>query len=291
MLNIISNPFAGKGKAGKTTKKIIKLLKQKKVEFLVYFSEKQGDIKAFTSKLFEKGERTFIIIGGDGTINEVINAIDDLTECRFGIIPAGQCNNFAKTLGFKTKIDKTLSRILTDEVLAVDYLLCNDRKAVNTISLGLSSEVLKNFHSKNKFKLLYFFSALKKLKKYAGIELIVKADDVEYEKYTYDEIAVCNGEFYGCNIRINPYANVTDKSANIMMFFSSADKKGKNLISLFNGGKHIYREDNKQMWAKTVEISNEENALQVCIDGELAEFEKAKIEIVPASLNILIKKD
>ena len=84
MYNVIVNPNANNKKASKVVKKVSKYLKSQDVEFLVYFSETADDITTITSKLCKEGEREFIVIGGDGTLNHFVNALTDPSKTNIG---------------------------------------------------------------------------------------------------------------------------------------------------------------------------------------------------------------
>ena len=88
MYYFIVNYTGGSGKAQKTWNKVHYLLKTKNIEYKAYVTKKQGHAREIARKLSELDEQDIriVVVGGDGTINEVINGITDFSRIRFGII-------------------------------------------------------------------------------------------------------------------------------------------------------------------------------------------------------------
>ena len=71
----IVNPHAGNGSAGSKWPKIRALAKDRLGSFKSYITENAGDAKQFTKKAITDGVRRVVCVGGDGTLNEVVNGI------------------------------------------------------------------------------------------------------------------------------------------------------------------------------------------------------------------------
>ena len=67
---IIYNPVSGNGKSNYLVKRLQEDLNKKNIQYKIYKSKYSGDIKSLCTN---KGEKNFIIIGGDGTFNEAVN--------------------------------------------------------------------------------------------------------------------------------------------------------------------------------------------------------------------------
>ena len=86
------------------------------IEFIPHHTTYKGEASVIAEKISsESGNADIIIIGGDGTINEVINGLRDFSKIRLSVIPAGSGNDFARELKIKKHAPiKTLRKILSN---------------------------------------------------------------------------------------------------------------------------------------------------------------------------------
>ena len=107
MFYIIANPTSGRKKSNaKELNQIYDYLNDNKIEYRLfesqYYHHPYEIAKQITSE-HESGD--LIVIGGDGTFNEVLNGIKDLSKWNIGLIPTGSGNDFAKSINFSFLID------------------------------------------------------------------------------------------------------------------------------------------------------------------------------------------
>ena len=81
--------------------------------------------------------------GGDGTINAVASALVGNSAVKFGILPMGTFNHFARDLGIPTDMEKAVEIIVAGQVKSVDVGEVNGRIFVNNSSLGLYPEMVR----------------------------------------------------------------------------------------------------------------------------------------------------
>lgn len=99
MYHFIINPHSKTGRAKSIWLELKKKLDDQSVEYKSYMSKKQGDAAKICSKICSyKGTKKIIIIGGDGTANEVLNGIQDPSNVILGYIPLGSGNDLARGL-------------------------------------------------------------------------------------------------------------------------------------------------------------------------------------------------
>ena len=84
-----------------------------------------------------------VAAGGDGTINGVAQAVLG-SGCRFGVLPRGTFNYFARTNGIPTDLDGALRVLLTEDAVPVQVGQVNDRVFLVNASLGLYSQLLQD---------------------------------------------------------------------------------------------------------------------------------------------------
>ncbi len=114
MLNFIVNGKSSSGNGLKVWMKIEKVLIEKKIEYKCHMTQRAGHATEIVRELCEKNEDTvnIVVVGGDGSINEVINGITDFEKVRFSVIPSGSGNDFARGMGIKKNTMKQLERII-----------------------------------------------------------------------------------------------------------------------------------------------------------------------------------
>ena len=100
MYHFIVNVHGGSGKAFLKWNKIRALLNEKHVEFKVRVPQGVGDASRIAREISELPEDDIriVVVGGDGTINEVLNGITDFSRVKLGLIPTGSGNDFTRGL-------------------------------------------------------------------------------------------------------------------------------------------------------------------------------------------------
>ncbi|MDZ5038486.1 diacylglycerol kinase family protein, partial [Clostridium perfringens] len=132
-----------------------------------YRIDKDEDvINAFND--FKDNNYYYILIaGGDGTIDNVVNAMAKSgISIPIGILPVGTANDFGKFLGMPSDIGKACKQILSSEVTSVDLGSINDKYFVNVASTGLFTDVSQktDVNLKNTIgKLAYYLKGLEEL--------------------------------------------------------------------------------------------------------------------------------
>lgn len=114
MIYFIVNTSSRTGKAAGIWRRVRDTLVSKDVKFKAYRTESKGhatDIARAIMKSDDKNIR-IVILGGDGTINEVINGIDDFSRVTFGVIPTGSGNDFARGVGIDADIESNIEKII-----------------------------------------------------------------------------------------------------------------------------------------------------------------------------------
>lgn len=115
MYHVIINPASRSGRGRQIWKEQIEpRLKAEQVAYRPHFSERPGDTVSMVSDLFrgEPGDVSLIILGGDGTVNEALQGMDDPARAVLGYIPTGSSNDLARDLKIPRKPPEALDVIL-----------------------------------------------------------------------------------------------------------------------------------------------------------------------------------
>ena len=114
MLYFIANEMARTGKGVGVWRQVQMELREKKIAYKVYMTEYKEHATEIARMLSQKEEEDIciVVVGGDGTLNEVVNGITDFEKVRISLIPAGSGNDFARNLGIQKSPQERLARIL-----------------------------------------------------------------------------------------------------------------------------------------------------------------------------------
>ena len=122
MYYCIVNPSARSGKGKEIWKKLDSRLKEAGLEFKAVFTKGPGHATQLAEHLTTARRDTseypirLVVLGGDGTLNEVINGISDFDKTLVGYIPIGSSNDFSRDLDFPKRADEIVDRIVKGQV-------------------------------------------------------------------------------------------------------------------------------------------------------------------------------
>ena len=218
MYHIIVNPVAGKKKAFKNLKKVESLLDARGVSYETHKTGGVHDAEYIARKLTEAGENELIVLGGDGTLNEVLNGISDPSVCKLGLVPSGTGNDFASHLGIPLDPEAAILRILEGEATPVDYIDVSGTRSMNVAGLGIDVDVLERCQrGRMRGKLKYLFSLVKSLFTFKGYRVQIESEGRETEVRDVLICAACNGSTFGGGIKICPGADARDGQLEIVI--------------------------------------------------------------------------
>ncbi len=210
MYHIIINPVSGRKKSVKNLAVLERIFGEREIAYQVHKTCAVRDATDIARELTESGEQELIVIGGDGTLHEVLGGIADPAKCRLGLIPSGTGNDFAGRLDLPLDAEKAVELILKGEATPIDYLEVGGVRCMNVAGIGMDVDVLERCKKgKMKGKLKYLFSLLKSLFAFKGIPVLVEREG-KTERREVLIAAACNGSRFGGGIPICPPAAVDD---------------------------------------------------------------------------------
>lgn len=132
MLHFIINPHSSSNKGAKIWEKLELILRARQDEYLAHFTEYKCHATQITREITSDGDpHILVVLGGDGSINEVINGICYPSKVTLGYIPLGSGNDFARSLHIPSNPMKALEVILNS----------SHRKQLNLGTLVYAQEV------------------------------------------------------------------------------------------------------------------------------------------------------
>ncbi|MCF8258582.1 MAG: diacylglycerol kinase family lipid kinase [Flavobacteriales bacterium] len=208
-LRIIINPVAGTGRQRKAARLLDARLDRDRFDADVVYTEYQRHAHELAKEAVNLGYDAVVIVGGDGSINEVGSALAG-TDVALGIIPAGSGNGLAGSLGVPLNLTKAVDNINSYLLRTIDTGTANGIPFMNVAGAGFDAYVANKFH-KAKMRGLwkYLLVGLSSLGEYRPQKYVFEADGRRFER-TANVISVANSPQYGNNALIAPKAKVDD---------------------------------------------------------------------------------
>ncbi len=217
MYHIILNPTAGKKKALKNLSIVERILTERGIAYEAHKTCAVHDAEDIAKRLTLAGAEDILVIGGDGTLHEVLNGLHDPSRCCLGLIPSGTGNDFAGRLNIPLDAEKALKLIIDGEAKGIDYLEVGGVRCMNVAGIGMDVDVLERCkRGKLKGKMKYLLSLVRSLFAFKGIPVSIKSDGVE-EKRKVLLAAACNGTQFGGGIAICPVACPNDGKMDVVV--------------------------------------------------------------------------
>ena len=289
MIDFIVNPKAGKDgkKIRKALPKIEKRLHERNVSYVIHKTEMPNHATSLTRSLIKSGATTIVVIGGDGTLHEVINGFENFEKVALGIIPCGTGNDFASALNLPLDVVKALDLILDGEPKYTDFMQMPTVRGLNIIGMGIDVDVLTRYRAlKRKTKFGYTSCLIKTLFKFDYVDFACSFDDIEQQEDYRSFIAcVANGHRYGGGIPVCPIANATDKKLD---FIAVKEIKRSKLIGAFlklKKGKILSMKETTHKNMQKIKITPNK-PYTVNVDGELYDNIPFEVEIVSDKLRV-----
>jgi len=295
---LIINLTAGGGKPRPHLKTIFKYLKENGFNFKVSYTSHHAEAIELARKAADQGMDLIVSIGGDGTVNEIVNGImKSKNDPSLGIIPLGWANDFIKSTDIPFDIIGACKILIKGKTKKIDIGTVNGQiYFANVCGVGFDAEVahlanqLKNRHPNwnSLSAFVYVFATVKKLlSPFSCHNVKIKFDGQEiHSKVLF--IAISNGKIYGGRFKITPEAILDDGLLEICLVEEMGRFKYLSIIpKVFKGthksikGIHFYK-------AKEVIIQFSEPVLAQ-VSGEVIEGQKEfTIILLPKSLKLIV---
>jgi len=282
-LFIIVNPISGKGKSLKILPEISKYLTNKGYGFETYHTQNSSDYSAIKSRLSAQSDwYAILILGGDGTLNDVINSLPANFDCPFMVIPCGSGNDFASWLYGNLMVQSILNKLDEKNEVRIDIGECNGKRFINGVGIGYDGWVAREAEKGVRWLspgLKYHLAILRGL-------FTFKPFESNFGKALI--LAVANGPTYGGGFRIAPGADPSDHKLNLWHIKPISVWMRPYYLSIIKKGSHSKIKgpyETKLVDQVTVEC---QKSMPAHMDGEY--FEAQKFEIKLSGLKVVFIK-
>jgi len=296
---VIVNPLARGGVSRAKWPLVSYWLKKAGLSFDYAFTEHTGHGIKLASEAADKGYELIIAVGGDGTVNEVVNGIvgeDGRGRTTLGIISAGTVGDFVHTLGIPRDVIKACQlfsnyKQITIDLGSVEYIK-DDQKVrrffINTAGMGFVTDVVGGAHKRLKFiggTIPYVIGMIPTVFSYQNKDVVLEIDGERREERDF-VVVINNGRYLGGG-KVFPDADPCDGVLDVALVGDMGKLEALWSFPRFYRGTHIGRPKIKLCQAKSVSVESPQRLL-VQMDGEIVGEVPASVGIIPAALNIAI---
>lgn len=289
----IINPVAGKGKTLRLIPVIEKVFYNKKEDYAIEVTKYVGHATEIAKKYSSEEVYRIYSVGGDGTLNEVLNGMIN-TKSSLAVIPSGSGNDFIKSIykfNKKDAIEDILLKTINGNEEVIDLGKVNNRYFLNISSVGFDAEVAYNSIKFKKLPLIngtaaYFLGLLITVFKYKSYDLSIDIDSSSFNLSSL-LVAVANGRYYGGGINVAPKANLNDGYFDICLIKRVGRLKILRLFPKVIKGTHESIKEVNFKSGKVVRINSEQD-LAFNIDGEIIRGKEAEFQIIKHGVQVVI---
>lgn len=294
-VQLIYNPMAGARVFPTKLDYFLEVFQKRGFEVRIIRTENEKDFSTCLVKKNLKDCKAIIVAGGDGSVNQIVNAmIDNNIDLPLGVIPAGTANDFANHLEIPSNISEAIELISNMKTRKIDVGKVNNKYFINVCCGGLFTNISQDIdiELKNTLgKLAYYIKGVQQLPKFQGIRFKIETDKKIVDDYFY-LFLVLNGSSAGGFNKLAKDAILDD---GYMDFIGIRECPLNYLPTLFRKiitGEHL--EDKYVYFEQVNNIKIEclegiEDFKQSDIDGEAGPDFPLEIEILEKRLTVITR--
>jgi YegS/Rv2252/BmrU family lipid kinase len=303
-IRVIVNPKAGAGAAGRKLPSLTRALETTGTPHELVVTSARGHATALAREAMRNGVDVIAVVGGDGTLNEVVQAYldehgDPISGPSLGVIPAGTGGDFRRTLGLSRDFGNALRRLVEAPPRRLDLgvlELAGDRGErirrafVNITSFGVSGRIDKIVNEGPKWmggRLAFALGSVRAMSTYRNAPVSIRVDGKPWYEGRIVVAAVANGRYFGGGMQIAPRADVADGLFDVVVLgdltFAEACRVGPRMYA----GNHLGSERVFSTRGRSVEaVPVGDHTVYIDADGETPGTLPLKAWVLPGALTV-----
>jgi lipid kinase YegS len=233
-----------------------------------------GDGTAMAAAAARAGADVVIALGGDGTINEVVNGLDGF-DTPLGIVPLGTANDFATQAGIPADADHAMDVILRRKPVRIDTASLNGRRFLNVSTGGVGAEATAETPAEAKETLgpmAYAITGVRKLAEFEPYNAAFAGPDFSFAG-EFLMFAVGLTRASGGGTLVTPNASVTDGLLDVCIVESMGRAEFARLLLKIKRGEHLGEPGVHYVQLPWVTLESDK-AMSVNVDGETSDARK-----------------
>jgi YegS/Rv2252/BmrU family lipid kinase len=284
MTGFIVNPAAGGGRTGRAWPQIERMLREYFDPLTVRVTAAPGDATRLACELLQAGAERIVAVGGDGTVNEVLNSG---CPC-LGVLPAGSAGDFARMLDLPRDWRTAAAWLAAARPVEIDVGLAtcagetSPRRFINMASFGLGGRVARRRH------LPYLLAAMAELGREEPALFYLTLDGVALSTRAL-HIAIGNGRYQGKGMNLCPHAQLDDGLLDVTVVEPLGWWEiARDVRMLYSGA--ILDHPKVRSYRARALTATADRPVALELDGEPVGLLPAEIRVEPRALRVLVKK-
>ncbi|MGE5543492.1 MAG: diacylglycerol/lipid kinase family protein [Bacillota bacterium] len=302
---VIVNPASANGRTGRNWPRIAEQLRNAGIEFDAQITSKSKEATQLTRTALKRGYRVIIAVGGDGTLNEVLNGFFELEngcpinpEARLGLISSGTGRDFIKTINYPKDIKRACRTLARNHTRTIDigqvcYQDSSGNKAasyyINVAGMGMDGETADRVNRTTKAfggKISFLWGTIATLVQYRNRELTLEIDGVTRYHGEATLVAVANGRYFGGGMHIAPEARLNSGHFDIIIVDGMTKPEIIANLHRIYTGTHLSYPKVYLMRGKHVRATSHQKVL-LNVDGEQPGMLDAEFKLLPQKLHLI----
>jgi diacylglycerol kinase (ATP) len=293
----IVNPAAGGGKRGKLLAPALERLRASGIDVDVAPTSAPGQATEIARQAYDRGVRSFIAVGGDGTAYEVVNGLFPQGVAgerpTLAFLPLGTGNSFLRDFSHEG-VEHAMESLLAGRSRPCDVLRLRHRTGmihyINLLSMGFSADVatLRARHFSGWGELGYIASIFLTLARFNRRPFPVRADtEKDFDSRPCLFVTFSNSKFTGGTMMIAPHADINDGLIEYVRW-GPIGRLGliRNLPGLYDGT-HIRHRLAERKAVHRIEF-NLDGPVDVMVDGEVLSLHCEELDVLPGALSVVV---
>lgn len=267
-----------------------KIFTEKGLDYVVRRTSDKEHPRRFAREITSGKGNVVVVMGGDGTLHDVLNGFVDFENNSLALIPFGTGNDFAVSAKIPLNVKKAATLITENQPKKIDFIeFSSGLRSINAVGMGIDVDVLKTaYQGKNQKKSKYLRSLILCLIRFKSYKYVVKYDGAEEKHYGLIG-AVGNGKQFGGGIKVFPTAQVDDGYLDLLIVdylsrFATIGAFIKLMLGKINKIKQV-----TAVKTKAVEFIAEEDDYTIQADGELYDHMPLSVKVSDTKLNFYMK--
>jgi YegS/Rv2252/BmrU family lipid kinase len=247
----------------------------------------------------EEGLDAVVVVGGDGTINEVVNGLAE-SSVALGVLPGGTSNIWAKELGLPTRSPRHLlplvaaaRALVPGSTRRIDLGKANGRYFLQWAGMGLDAEVTYAMEPRTRRMrrlgtLTYIVAGIATAANLVGTRARIWIDDERIYRRSI-LIVISNSQLYGGKVRIATDARLDDGLLDVSVFAGTGFVSAIRTVLGVVTGLHV-RDPRHSFYRGSVIRVEADKPMPIHVDGEPFDTTPLECAVVPRALSVLVPK-